>query len=127
MVIQVWGDPDRCDLTAMKQAVGAALATAGVSEGPPQPSLAAPGVLESLAKQAGLNREIAFDLSWAYEYENEDDAATAMLSPGPMREAATVLSEDRLREVIVGSLEPYRTPAGGYRLENEWHFLVARA
>jgi SAM-dependent methyltransferase len=127
MVIQVWGDARRCDLTAMKQAVGKALAAAGVGEAPPQPPLAAPGVLESVAEQAGLKAEGAFDLSWAYEYEGEDDMAGAMLSAGPMREAAAVLSEDGLRDVIVRSLEPYRTRAGGYRLENEWHFLIARA
>lgn len=127
VVIQVWGDAERCDLTAMKQSVGAALQKAGVAEGPPQPALSAPGVLESVAEQAGLKPETAFDLSWAYEYEGEDEAAEAMLSPGPMREASTVLSERGLRNVIVGSLEPYRTLSGGYRLENEWHVLIARA
>ena len=44
-----------------------------------------------------------------------------------MREAAAVLTEEGLRDVIVEALEPYRTPEGGYRLGNEWHFLVARA
>lgn len=127
VVIQVWGAAQRCDLTTMKKAVGAALADAGVAEGPPQPALSAPGVLEGLAEQAGLEPESAFDLSWAYVYEGEDDAAAAMLSPGPMREAATVLTEARLRDVIVDSLLPYRTPGGGYRLENEWRFLIARA
>jgi SAM-dependent methyltransferase len=130
VVIQVWGRPERCDLTAMKQAVGAALAAAapnGDTEPPPQPSLAAPGVLEGIAEQAGLNPESAFDLSWTYAYHGDDDMSAAMLSPGPMREAAGVLTEDGLREVIVSSLEPYRTPAGGYRLANEWHFLIARA
>ena len=55
VVIQVWGRPECCDLTAMKQAVGAALAAAvpdGGTEPPPQPSLAAPGVLEAVAREA---------------------------------------------------------------------------
>jgi hypothetical protein len=30
-------------------------------------------------------------------------------------------------KAIVEALAPYRTRAGGYRLENEWHYLVARA
>ena len=130
VVIQVWGEPERCDLTAMKQAVGAALATAapdGGAEPPPQPSLAAPGVLEAIAEQAGLKPESAFDLSWAYEYAGDADLAAAMVSAGPMREAAAVLGEEGLRDVIVESLEPYRTARGGFRLANEWHFLVARA
>jgi SAM-dependent methyltransferase len=130
VVIQVWGAPERCDLTAMKQGVAAALAAAvphGGAEGPPQPLLSAPGVLESLAEPAGLRPESAFALSWAYEYAGEDDLARAMASPGPMREAASILSEAGLRDAIVASLEPYRTPSGGYRLENEWHYLIARA
>jgi hypothetical protein len=28
---------------------------------------------------------------------------------------------------IVAALAPYRTPQGGFRLENEWHYVVARA
>jgi hypothetical protein len=32
-----------------------------------------------------------------------------------------------VRAEIVAGLEPYRTPEGGYRLENEFHFLIARA
>jgi SAM-dependent methyltransferase len=130
VVIQVWGRSERCDLTAMKQAVGTALAEAapdGGADPPPQPSLAAPGVLEALARDAGLEPQTAFDLSWAFIYDGEDDLAAAMLSAGPMREAAAVLTEEGLRDVIVQALEPYRTAEGGYRLTNEWHFLIARA
>jgi SAM-dependent methyltransferase len=130
VVIQVWGDPDHCDLTAMKQGVTAALEAAvpdGGAEGPPQPRLSEPGVLESLAEQAGLRPESAFELSWAYAFAGEDELARAMLSPGPMREAASILTEGGLRDVILRSLEPYRAADGRYRLENEWHFLVARA
>jgi SAM-dependent methyltransferase len=67
VVIQVWGAPERCDLTAMKQGVAAALVAAlpdEEPEGPPQPQLYAPGVLESLARQAGLEPESAFAIRW---------------------------------------------------------------
>jgi hypothetical protein len=33
----------------------------------------------------------------------------------------------RPRAALVEALAPYRTPDGGYRLENEWHYLLARA
>ncbi len=32
-----------------------------------------------------------------------------------------------LANAIADSLAPFRTPHGGYRLENEWHFLIASA
>jgi hypothetical protein len=34
--------------------------------------------------------------------------------------------EEEVRAAIVEGLAPYRTPGGGYRLRNEFHFLIAR-
>lgn len=39
---------------------------------------------------------------------------------GPEREPA-------VRRAIVEALARYRTPAGGYRIENEFHVVIARA
>ena len=50
-----------------------------------------------------------------------------MLAPGPMVEAVQRFGEDAVRRAILTSLAPFRTPTGGYRLENEWHYLVAAA
>jgi hypothetical protein len=35
--------------------------------------------------------------------------------------------EEEVKDAIVEGLAPYRTPDGGYRLNNEFHFLIARA
>jgi hypothetical protein len=35
--------------------------------------------------------------------------------------------EDELKKAIVEGLAPYRMPEGGYRLENEYRSLIARA
>jgi hypothetical protein len=32
-----------------------------------------------------------------------------------------------VRRALIDVLTPYRTPHGGFRLENEWHYLVASA
>ena len=32
-----------------------------------------------------------------------------------------------VRQALIDVLAPYRTTDGGYRLENEWHYLVGRA
>jgi hypothetical protein len=32
-----------------------------------------------------------------------------------------------VRQAIVEALAPHRAPDGSYRLENEWHYVVARA
>jgi SAM-dependent methyltransferase len=126
VVIQVWGRPDRCDLTALKHAV-ASMAPAPDPGAPTPPALWEPGVLEGIAAAAGLRPESAFDISWAYEFPDEETLARAMLSPGLIVELMEVVGEEALRTAIVGALAPYRLPDDGYRLENEWHTLIALA
>jgi SAM-dependent methyltransferase len=126
VVIQVWGRPERCDLTAMKRAI-ASVAPPGPPGVPPPPALWEPGVLEEMATAAGLTPVEAFDLAWAYAFAEEETLGRAMLSPGLVVELLGSVGEEAVRSAIVAALEPYRTPDGGYRLENEWHFVIARA
>jgi SAM-dependent methyltransferase len=122
VVIQVWGRPEACDVTAMKQVLAPYLPPP-----PPAPPLWQPGVLEGIARDAGLLPREAFDLVWAYEFADEDALGRAMLSPGNVAVALRSADEATLRSAIVGALAPYRTPTGAYRLENEWHYLIASA
>lgn len=122
VVIQVWGRPEACDLTAMKHVLAPFLPQPAA----PAPALWAPGVLEGIARDAGLVPLEAFDLTWAYEFPDEQALGRAMLSPGMVAIALRSADEDTLRSGIVEALSPYRTP-DGYRLENEWHYLVASA
>jgi SAM-dependent methyltransferase len=128
VVIQVWGDPERCDLSAMKHA-WAALVPPSRGAAVAQKSLALyePGVLEDLASAAGLEPQEAFDSSWAYVYDSDDAVARAMLSPGLVVEVIRAVGEPAVREAILGALAPFRGPDGTYRLSNEWHYLIARA
>ena len=122
VVIQVFGRPERSSLDAMKEALQALL-----PEAPRPSSLWEEGVLERAASEAGLAPERAFVVSWAYEYADEESLATGMLSAGSSVAASAAVGEDVVRRAILTALEPWRTSAGGYRLENEWHFLIARA
>jgi SAM-dependent methyltransferase len=124
VVIQVWGCPERCDLTAMKQALAPFLP---LRPPDPGPALWEPGVLEGLASAAGLEPEEAFERSWAYDYEDEDAMARGLLSPGPVAVAMRSADEVAARAALADALAPYRTPDGHYVLENEWHYLLARA
>jgi SAM-dependent methyltransferase len=126
IVIQVWGRPDRSALTALHPAIGPFLP-------PPDPDaprgseLWEPGVLEQYAIDAGLHPERTFDVSWAYRYTDDDDLARGMLSPAGIGAFVGPEREPTLRAAVLDALAPYRTPDGGYRLENEWHTLIARA
>ena len=124
VVIQVWGRPERCGLEAMKGAIGRLLPGPGRAAPPP---FWKPGVLERLAADAGLTPESTFDHTWAFEYADEPALLRSLLSPAPAVVAARTSGEQAVRDAIRAAMAPYRTAGGGYRIENEWHYLVARA
>lgn len=126
VVIQVWGRHDHCDLEAMKAIVRSYLPPRP-PDAPPDPDLAAPGVLEGLASAAGLAPAEAFDVSWAYEFADDAELVRAMLAPAGLADLVGPALEAAVGRQIVEALAPFRTPAGGYRLANEFHVLVATA
>jgi SAM-dependent methyltransferase len=126
VVIQVWGPRERRDLEAM-MAIAHPYLPPRPADAPPEPEYWTPGVLEDLATHAGLMPEESFDLTWAYEYPDEETLGRAMMAPAGI---ATLVGRDReqqVRAAIVQGLANYRTSEGRYRLENEFHFLIARA
>jgi SAM-dependent methyltransferase len=124
VLIQVWGRPERCDLSAM---LGAIAALRPQREPDGSPPLSTPGVLEGIATDAGLSPGTAFDFSYAIEYPDADVLAERMLSAGGVVEAVRESGEDEVRTAIIESLAPYQRDDGSYRLVNEWHYLVATA
>ena len=125
IVIQVWGQPERFDLGLMK-AVLARFRPPPPADRLDPSTLWKPGVLEDLAVQAGLVPDAAFDDHWAYEYAGEESMSRAMLSAGGFG-AIVGDRQDEARAAVLEALAVCRTPACGYRIENEWHFLIARA
>ena len=125
VVIQVWGRHGTCDLDAIKPVVRPYFP--GYDPGaPPPPDLAEPGMLEGLAAAAGLTPVEAFDVSWAYVYADDDALTRSLLAAGGVGDAAGA-REPEVRQALIDVLAPFRTAAGGYRLENTWHFLIATA
>jgi len=51
----------------------------------------------------------------------------AMLSAGSAVAATAQVGVERVEAAILSALAPWRAENGSYRLENEWHYLVARA
>jgi|tagenome__1003787_1003787.scaffolds.fasta_scaffold20803602_2 SAM-dependent methyltransferase len=125
VVIQVWGRPERFDLGLMK-AVLARFRPPPPADRLDPSTLWKPGVLEDLAVQAGLIPDAAFDDRFAYEYADEESMSRAMLSAGGFG-AIVGDRQDEARAAVLDALAVCRTPACGYRIENDWHFLIARA
>ncbi len=125
VLIQVWGRHERCTLDAIKPIVRPYFPGADPNA-PPPPDLSEPGLLEGIAAAADLVPETTFDVSWPYVYEDEDALARSLLSAASIGDAAGHRLGE-VRQALIDVLAPHRTPAGAYELENEWHFLVARA
>lgn len=125
VVIQVWGRHGTCDLDAIKPVVRPYFPGYDPSAAPP-PDLAEPGTLEGIAAAAGLKPAETFDVSWAYVFADDHALTRGLLSAGGVGDAAGA-REPEVRQALIDVLEPFRTAAGGYRLENTWHLLIARA
>jgi SAM-dependent methyltransferase len=126
VVIQVWGPHERRELEAM-MAIAHPYLPPRPADAPPEPEYWRPGVLEELAAAADLRPGHAFDLTWAYEYPDGETLGRAMLAPAGLAALVGPERESEVRSAIVEGLAPYRTPEGGYRLENEFHCLIAHA
>jgi SAM-dependent methyltransferase len=125
VVIQVWGRPERCALEAMKR-VARPFMPKRPAGAPPQPELWRPGVLEALASEAGLTPETAFETSWALEFPDDEALGRAMMAPMGLAEVVGPDREPDVKAEIVQALASCRLPGGGYRIENEYRYLIAR-
>ena len=123
VVIQVWGRPERCGIEPAKAAIGRLLPGPGRAAPPP---FWEPGVLERHAEDAGLTPETSFDHAWAFDYADEPALMRSLLSSAPAVIAARTSGEQAVRHAIRGAMAPFLTADGGYRVENEWHHLLAR-
>ncbi len=126
VVIQVWGPAERNDLEATKRIIRPYL-PAPPPDAPATPELWKPGVLERMAAEAGLSPASSFDTACAFEYPDEETVGRLMMAPAGLARLVGPSREGEVRREIVEALAPYRTTDGGYRLENEFHYLVARA
>jgi hypothetical protein len=84
-------------------------------------------VLENLATEAGLEPQSAFDTAWAVEYPDEDTLRRALVAPAGIAVLVGPEREEEVKDAISAGLARYRTPDGGYRLHNSYHYLIARA
>jgi SAM-dependent methyltransferase len=126
IVIAVWGLPEQCEAAAHLKALGALM---------PPPPPGAPGPfalsdetkLRAFAQEADLTPLDIVDVSCPWLYPDLDTALRGMLSAGPAERAMRNSSVERARDAVARTLSPYRTGSGGYRLDNVFRYLVARA
>ncbi len=126
VVIQVWGPHEHCELEAMKE-VARPFLPPRPPEAPPDPDLSQPGVLDALARQAGLVPYSEFDTTWAFQFPDAETLGRAMVAVAGLAVIVGPQREHELEAAILDGLAQHRQVDGSYRFQNEFHYLVARA
>jgi hypothetical protein len=119
------GPPEDCDAAGHLKALGALM---------PPPPPGAPGPfalsdaskLKALVSEAGLSPGAVTDVDCPWTFPNLETALRGMLSAGPAERAIRNSSMERARDVVAASIAAYKSPAGEYRLNNKFRYLVAR-
>jgi 2-polyprenyl-3-methyl-5-hydroxy-6-metoxy-1,4-benzoquinol methylase len=90
-------------------------------------SLAEPDKLEALMEQIGLNIHTRGDVSCPFTYPDDETAWKTINSYGPLVAAVLAAGEGTIKQAVLTSLVPFKTPDGGYRQENLIHYVIATA
>jgi SAM-dependent methyltransferase len=127
MVITVWGKEENCDIRAFGQALSGLLPRAVRQRPGPgmhPPPLSADGRLERLARLAGLAVTEVGEVQCPFWYPDDHALLRDLLGSNLGRQALRVASPTTVRRAVLEGLAGYRTPTGGYRLDNTFRYLV---
>lgn len=128
VVITVWGKEENCDIRAFGRALSGLLPRrADSDQGMQPPPLSAEGRLERLATLAGLTVTDVGEVVCPFRYPDEDTLLHGLLRSGLGRRALRVADPATVRRAVLAGLAGYRTPSGGYRLDNTFRYLVGRS
>jgi len=125
VLVQVWGRPERCEVMPLIAAARELVASAEARPSP-GPQAWERGVLEGRLERAGLHPADAFDLSYPFEYPDDEALLRSMLAAGGVAEVVRAAGAERTADAILAAAEPNRASDGSYRLANEWHFATGR-
>ena len=123
IVIGAWGRPEQCEAAACVTAVGALLPSGGHDPF----ALSAPGALEAFCAHAGLTACGRREVPCVWSFPDDETLLKAFTSTGLAVRAIDSAGEDAVAEAVLDAVAPYRTIDAGYRLENKFTYVIARA
>ena len=89
------------------------------------PDLHKEGVLESLAKEAGLTPLAAGYLEVVEEYPDLETLLRGYLAHGSIVKAVRSSGEQPVRDALADGVQTLMTASGGVRIEDEYRYLIA--
>jgi SAM-dependent methyltransferase len=131
-----WRGPEHSELLRVTRALRGAPATSppardesrGAAPAQSRPAaLGEPGVLEELARAAGLEPVEDGEVAAVLEVPDLDTLERALVATGVAGPAIERLGRDAVRATMAGAAEPFRRPDGAYRFDNVFRYVVSRA
>ena len=116
VALTAFGRPERCESTAALEYLGPMLPEFAVEDDDEELPL----------EQAGLSTVETGYLEIAEEYPDLETVLRAWLSIGPVRLAVRNAGEAAVREALTSAFAPLRTSSGGYRIEDEYRWVIAK-
>ena len=92
---------------------------------PDRPAVGEPGVLERLARRAGLEPRTAGEVDVPYEAPDLPALERAILGGAGMHTAVEHSGADLVHRTIAATAAPFRRPDGSYGFENRFRYLIA--
>jgi SAM-dependent methyltransferase len=121
-----WGSREHRELLAVYTPLRALEPPAADPPRPDPTAVGEPGVLEDLARGAGLEPLLAADVDVPFEVSDQARLQRAfLLDVGP--ETVEHAGADAVRRTTVEAAAPFRRPDGSYRFENRFRYVIARA
>jgi hypothetical protein len=84
-----------------------------------------PGVLEELARQAGLTPQRADQVEVPYEFPDRATLERALLAIAPVYGVDPITARRVVHETVETAAERFRRADGSYRFENRFQYLIA--
>ena len=126
VALTTWAEAEHCESRVVFAAIGGLLPPPPPGAGGPF-ALSAPGNLEALVGQAGLEPQRANEVAVDFLFSSLDDAVRAHLAAGPGRRAIEHTGREAAADAIRASLETSVRPDGTSLHRNAFRYLIATA
>ncbi len=124
MVAGLFGPPEKVEFRAIFKAMRDAMQEPPPGGGPFE--LSAPGKLEGLFEDAGLNVLESSEVDCPFNYPDFETFWRACVAAGPFQGMLRVVSEEKLRSALRDAVAAFRLDNGGLLIQpNAFKYVVA--
>jgi len=124
IVASLFSYPEKVKFSVIFKAIGAAMPKSPSGGGPFE--LSAPGILEGLFEDAGLNVIESGEVDCPFAYSAFEDFWRANVAAGPLQGMIQVIGEEKLKAAVINAVEEFRLDDGGYLIQpNFFKYVVA--